>query len=152
MLIKLIDSKGKYLGILEKSSARDIAFKEKNDLICINDKLTPNIYKIGNIKKYIYNLKKKRKKIKNNLIKEIRINLEISENDYSIKMKKIYSILIKFSSIKIVILKRFRSKKNIIDEFINKIKIDIKRNFNFSLFYKSNIKNCVINICNAKKK
>ncbi|MGX7576482.1 translation initiation factor IF-3 [Candidatus Vidania fulgoroideorum] len=152
MLIKLIDKKGKYLGLVDKSIAKSIALKEKQDLICINNKLNPKIFKIGDIKKHIYDSNKKKKKIKNNIIKEIRFRTEISDNDYLIKIKKINNFLLKYSNVRIVVFKRFKQNLNLLNKFIERIKKNIGEKFNFNIFHKNNFKNYIINISNAKKK
>ncbi|MGX7586193.1 translation initiation factor IF-3 [Candidatus Vidania fulgoroideorum] len=152
MLIKLINYKGKYVGLVDKSIAESIAKKEGKDLICINNKLNPKIFKIGDIKKHNYEKKKRIKKKKHKSLKEVRFNTEISENDYLVKIKNIFRFLNKLLDVKILIFKRYIIKKNIIFNFIDRLKKDLEKKFIFNIHHKNNLRSYIINISNAKKK
>src|SRR6185369_8224415 len=80
-----------YDGIYDFREASGIAIKNNTDLIEISFKEGTSICKLMDFDKFIYQLKQKEKEGKANqkiqLIKEIRLSAEISENDLSYRIK-----------------------------------------------------------------
>ncbi|MGX7576906.1 translation initiation factor IF-3 [Candidatus Vidania fulgoroideorum] len=137
MFIKIIDEKGKYLGLLNFKEAIKKAKKKNLDLIKINDKVKPNIFKLGDYKKHIYNIKKKKKKVNKIKNKEIRLKYNISDNDFFIKKKSILKFIKKKYKVKINIKTINNSDKieKKINKFFKKKKI---------LFFTKKNKNTII--------
>ncbi|BBA84659.1 translation initiation factor IF-3 [endosymbiont of Euscepes postfasciatus] len=105
--IRLIDINGKQLGIFYTKDAIKKYKKEDLDLVLINKNINPPICKIINYNKYIYNKNKFLKNLKKKQsfiqIKEIQMKLNIDNNDYLIKLKKIRNFLNKKNRVKIII-------------------------------------------------
>lgn len=104
--IKLLDSDGRYLGIVSFEKATEIAKERKLDLIEINNKSVPKLFKITNYEKYRYYLKKKRNKGRRTLTKEVRFRLNISKFDLETKIKNISRFISRGIIVKLTILLR----------------------------------------------
>ncbi|BBA85127.1 translation initiation factor IF-3 [Candidatus Nardonella dryophthoridicola] len=157
-IIRLIDFDGKQIGLIDKNKAIIKAKEKKLDLILLNPNLNPAVYKIGDYGKHIYNKSKNIKNIKNkNILKEIKMNLNIKEYDYNIKLNKIIFFLKKGNKVKITIKIKGREivHKNIGIEIIkkicksceniaiieNKIKISVNKEMNLNLIPKKKCTN-----------
>ena len=134
--IRLIDEKGKQLGIFSFDDASKIAQERGLDLVEITKKTTPPIYKLGDYGKLKYQkekeLKKKRLKGRQTAPKSIRIGFNEGEHDLEIKIKKIEKFLQGEKIVTIAMKLRGRQKahfdlaKEKINEFLTKIKIEYK--------------------------
>ena len=111
----LIDENGENLGITSKPDALLMARDKQLDLFCISPQAKPPVCRILDFSKYIYQLRKKNngKKIssKKNSLKEAKFSFRISENDISIKTKKIINWLEDDSSVKVVLFMRGRERQ-----------------------------------------
>ncbi|MGX7592136.1 translation initiation factor IF-3 [Candidatus Karelsulcia muelleri] len=81
------------------------------DLVEINPKVTPTICKAMNFSKFLYNLKKRKKKYKQNVIltKEIRLTSQTNIHDLSVKIEKAKKILTSNKKVKFSIFFKVRS-------------------------------------------
>ncbi len=90
--MRVIDEKGKNLGLLSKEEALDLANSAGLDLIEISSNTFPPVCKIADYGKYAYEMSKKKKEAKarqtSSETKNIQISVEISDNDINIKAKK----------------------------------------------------------------
>ncbi|MGX7585787.1 translation initiation factor IF-3 [Candidatus Vidania fulgoroideorum] len=129
MQIKLIGSDGKFFGVVNLTEAQSIASKQSLDLILINDRLSPPIYRLGDNKKYLFDMKKKSKRIKRTLTKTKEITLlpNIGNSDYLTKLRKIVSLRAKGYNIRIYILFRGRQivYQHLGHSLINRIENDL---------------------------
>ncbi len=82
------------------------------DLVEINPKVTPTICKAMNFSKFLYNLKKSKKKNKKNVIltKEIRLTSQTNIHDLSFKIEKAKKILKSNKKVKFSILLKGKGK------------------------------------------
>ena len=87
--VRVIDSEGNQLGILQTKEALRMADESELDLVMISPNAKPPVCKIMDLGKYIYEQAKKekeaKKKQKVTVIKEIRCGITIEENDVVIK-------------------------------------------------------------------
>ena len=76
--VRVIDEKGKQVGVLELSKAKELAKKANLDLVEIAPRATPPVVKIIEFGKFKYKeekkLRKQRKKIRGGELKEIRFS------------------------------------------------------------------------------
>ncbi|MGX7590711.1 translation initiation factor IF-3 [Candidatus Karelsulcia muelleri] len=81
------------------------------DLVEINPKVTPTICKAINFRKFLYNLKKRNKKYKKNVIltKEIRLTSQTNIHDLSFKIENAKKILKSNNKVKFYIFFKGRS-------------------------------------------
>jgi translation initiation factor IF-3 len=120
-VLTIIDKTNKNLGILKTSDALKLSKKMKLDLVEISSKSNPPVCKILNFGKFIYNEGKKKKKgIGQNKIsrmkkmKEIKIGVNIDENDYQTKLRKSIDFLKKKYKLKILITFRGREMHQLV--------------------------------------
>lgn len=85
LTFRLIDDKGKQIGILSKQEALNLSREKELDLVLITDRTNPPVVKLIDFKKFLYQEKKKlkeaRKGLKKSLVKDIKLSLFISRGD-----------------------------------------------------------------------
>ena len=91
--VRVIDSDGSQLGIMPASQAREKAYARNLDLVKIAPQAQPPVCKIIDYGKYRFEQAKREKEAKKNQkvveIKEIRLSLNIGENDFQTKLNQI---------------------------------------------------------------
>lgn len=129
--VRVIDSEGNQLGILQTKEALRMADESELDLVMISPNAKPPVCKIMDLGKYIYEQAKKekeaKKKQKVTVIKEIRCGITIEENDIVIKAKNARKFLLDGDKVKITI--RFKGREaalshlgvKILDNFVSKL-------------------------------
>jgi len=134
--VRLIDEKGKQIGIFSYDEASKIAQERGLDLVEITKKTTPPIYKFGDSGKLRYKrekeFRKKRLKERQTAPKSIRIGFNEGEHDLETKVKRAEKFLEEGKTVTIEMKLRGRQKahfdlaKKKINEFLSKIKIEHK--------------------------
>ncbi|MGX7589329.1 translation initiation factor IF-3 [Candidatus Vidania fulgoroideorum] len=152
-MIKLIGENGRFLGLFKFENAILKAKESNMDLIKINDRIKPNIYKIGDYNKFIFLKKKNKVKQKQKTVKEMSLRLNTHDNDYNIKIKKIL-LLLKKNNIKVNIklFGRENLMKKKIEDLILRICVDIKKNSISNIITKNEKKNHYIYITSKNDK
>ena len=129
--VRVIDSEGNQLGILQTKEALRMADESELDLVMISPNAKPPVCNIMDLGKYIYEQAKKekeaKKKQKVTVIKEIRCGITIEENDIVIKAKNARKFLLDGDKVKITI--RFKGREaalshlgvKILDNFVSKL-------------------------------
>ena len=129
--VRVIDSEGNQLGILQTKEALRMADESELDLVMISPNAKPPVCKIMDLGKYIYEQAKKekeaKKKQKVTVIKEIRCGITIEENDIVIKAKNARKFLLDGDKVKITI--RFKGREaalghlglRILENFVSKL-------------------------------
>ena len=89
--VRLIDSDGTMLGIVEGKEAQRLALEKNLDLVKIAPKAEPPVCKIMDYGKYMFETAKKEKEARKNQkiiqIKEVRLSPTIDEHDFDFKAK-----------------------------------------------------------------
>jgi len=130
--VRLIDSDGKNLGIVDIDEAYKIAQSKNTGLIVVSLKSDPVVVKIGDYNKYIYSIKKKIKEKKVSEIKEIRISFQEAEGDLKRKAKQIEEFLQEGHQVRIRMILKGRQLLHVdlaeekIKKFLEMIEIPIK--------------------------
>lgn len=134
--VRLIDEKGKQIGIFSYDEASKMAQERGLDLVEITRKTTPPIYKFGDSGKLRYKkekeFRKKRLKDKQSSPKSIRIGFNEGEHDLDTKVKRTEKFLQEGKTVTIEMKLKGREKahfdlaKKKIDEFLAKIEIEYK--------------------------
>jgi len=134
--VRLIDEKGKQIGIFSYDEASKMAHERGLDLVEITRKTTPPIYKFGDSGKLRYKkekeFRKKRLKDKQSSPKSIRIGFNEGEHDLGTKVKRTEKFLQEGKTVTIEMKLKGREKahfdlaKKKIDEFLAKIEIEYK--------------------------
>jgi translation initiation factor IF-3 len=111
--VRLIDSNGEQLGIVDLSQARDIANTRELDLVEVSPTANPPVCKIMDFGKYRFEQSKKikesKKKQKVVLLKEVRLRPKIEEHDYQTKLRQTTSFLERGHKVKVSL--RFRGRE-----------------------------------------
>jgi len=125
--IRVIDAKGKQIGVLSLNQALTKAQEAKLDLVEVAAKANPPVCKIIDFKKFKYLEAKKqqeeKKKIKKSELKKIRLTLFIAENDLNFRIKKIEKFLKEGHRVKINLMLRGRqiTKKDLAYTLFKKV-------------------------------
>ncbi|MFQ5772826.1 MAG: translation initiation factor IF-3 [bacterium] len=110
--VRLIDTDGKQIGIVDKSEAIEIAMNRGMDLVELSPDAAPPVCKIMDYGKYKYQQSKKEKitKKKQHVInvKEIRLRPKIEDHDFNFKTNHARKFLEKGNKVKASVLFRGR--------------------------------------------
>ena len=113
--VRLIDSEGANLGVINTTEALIMAQTEMLDLVLINTTANPPIARICDYNKFIYDAKRHKKEQDRKLrehaihIKEIQLRPNISSHDLEVKMQHAREWLTENCKIKIVV--KFRGRE-----------------------------------------
>lgn len=106
--VQVISNDGQNLGTMETRDALNMAFDMGMDLVEINAAATPVLVKIMDYGKYKYEQKKRaneaRKKQKTIELREVWVTPVIEENDFNVKMKKVFEFLGQGNKVKIAVM------------------------------------------------
>ena len=123
--VRLIDEKGKQIGIVPLQDALKIANEKGLDLVEIAPQANPPVCKILDYGKFLYELKKKekeaRKKQKEHAIevKDMMLSLRIDEHDLKVKLKHMREFLMDGDKVRVRI--RFRGREHLHPELGDKL-------------------------------
>jgi len=126
--VRLIASNGDMIGIKPLYEALNMARSVGLDLVEISPNANPPVCKIMDFSKYLYEKEKQerenRKKQRENVLKEIRINPRIASNDLETKIRHMEEFLKKGDKVRVTIVFHGRESqhKNIGEEILNKVK------------------------------
>ncbi len=130
--LRVIDSDGSQLGIMQARDALRIAEDRELDLVVISPTANPPVSRIMDYGKHVYELSKRqkeaRKESKTINIKEIRVSPSIEEHDINIKANNAKKFLKSGDKVKITV--RFRGREadysyigeKILDNFVEILK------------------------------
>jgi translation initiation factor IF-3 len=111
--VRLIDDTGQMLGVVPTRDAQARADDVGLDLVEVSPTAQPPVCKILDYGKFKYEAQKKanaaRKKQRVIDVKEIKMRPSIDDNDYNIKMRKIFSFLEEGDKVKVTM--RFRGRE-----------------------------------------
>lgn len=126
--VKLIDEDGNFIGLFPIKYVLEKAVNSSLDLVEMNlEKDGVSVCKIIDYGKLKYSIIKKKKMIKNsnsNVIKDMKISYNISNNDLDIKNKKIYKFLKKRYKVNYIMELKGREKQ-IVDDAIEKMNVSL---------------------------
>ncbi|MCX8083006.1 MAG: translation initiation factor IF-3 [bacterium] len=110
--VRLIDSDGQQLGIVDRKTALQKARERELDLVEIVPTASPPVCRIMDLNKFLYEQKKKEKEIKKRQriiqTKEIRFTPETSEHDYKFKKQHVEEFLKEGHRVKVTIFYKGR--------------------------------------------
>lgn len=106
--VQVISQDGQNLGVMDISDALNTAYDSGLDLVEINASAAPVLVKIMDYGKYKYEQKKRaseaRKKQKTVEVREVWVTPVIEENDFNVKMKKVFEFLDGGNKVKIAVM------------------------------------------------
>ena len=106
--VQVISADGQNLGTMNTGDALNMAYDAGLDLVEINANAVPVLVKIMDYGKYKYEQKKRaneaRKKQKSIELREVWVTPVIEENDFNVKMKKVFEFLNDGNKVKIAVM------------------------------------------------
>lgn len=106
--VQVISQNGQNLGVMGIDDALNTAYDMGLDLVEINATAAPVLVKIMDYGKYKYEQKKRaneaRKKQKNIEMREVWVTPVIEDNDFNVKMKKVFEFLDEGNKVKIAVM------------------------------------------------
>lgn len=112
--VQVIDASGANMGVMPTPQALQMAIEAGMDLVEINATSVPPIAKIMDYGKFKYEQKKKaneaRKNQKTTEMKEVWVKPFIEENDFNIKMKKVFEFLEDGDKVKVSVMTKGSKK------------------------------------------
>jgi translation initiation factor IF-3 len=130
--VRLIDQEGKQLGIVSIKEAIEKAREAELDLVAIAPAADPVVCKIMDYGKFKYDKQKKeeksKKKQKTMKVKELKMRLNIAENDYKVKLNNAIEFLKNGDKVKFSIFFKGREieKKNLFFVLSDRLKNDLQ--------------------------
>lgn len=131
--IRVIDTDGRQIGVMNLEQALQIARERGLDLVQVTERVEPPVCKIVDYGKYLYSLQKKEKKSKKKAgqLKGIRLSFGISDHDLKIRVRQAEKFLKKGNKVKVDLILRGREKalgdfaKKKMEKFIEMLKESI---------------------------
>ena len=88
--LRVVDSDGQQLGVIDRLKALEIASKRELDLVLVSEKANPPVCRIMDYGKYKFEQEKKakeaRKKSHQTEIKEVKMRYKIDKHDYDVRI------------------------------------------------------------------
>ncbi|MBI4652568.1 translation initiation factor IF-3 [Candidatus Desantisbacteria bacterium] len=130
--VRVISEDGNQMGIMTTSEALKIAYTSGMDLVELSPDADPPVCKVINYGKFKYELNKKSKESKKHqklvVLKEIKINPKIGDNDLAIKINHIHKFIESCYKVKVTV--NFKGRQLAHTEFgkniMERIIIDLK--------------------------
>lgn len=111
--IRVVDTEGEALGIMETKAALEMAESKQLDLVMIAPQAKPPVCKIMDYGKYLYEIQKREKEAKKKQkvinIKEVRLSPKIEDHDLNVKAKNAEKFLRDGDKVKVTV--RFRGRE-----------------------------------------
>ena len=114
--LRVIDDQ-ELLGILTKEHALEIAYDRGLDLVIVADQVEPPVAKILDLKKHLYEQKRKHKENSKKQrdsridVKEVQFRPNIGEHDFNTKLKNIQRFISRGDKVKCIV--KYRGRENI---------------------------------------
>lgn len=130
--VRLIDQEGRQLGIVSIKEAIEKAREADLDLVAIAPQADPIVCKIMDYGKFKYDKQKKEEKSKKKQkimkVKELKMRLNIAENDYKVKLNNAIEFLKNGDKVKFSIFFKGREieKKNLFFVLSDRLKNDLQ--------------------------
>jgi len=110
--LRVVDSDGKQLGVIDRLKALEIASERELDLDLVSEKATPPVCRIMDYGKYKFEQEKKakeaRKKSHQTEVKEVKMRYKIDKHDYDVRIGQATKFLNSGDKVKCTVIFRGR--------------------------------------------
>ena len=110
--LRVVDSDGKQLGVIDRVKALEIAAERELDLVLVSEKANPPVCRIMNYGKYKFEQEKKakeaRKKSHQTEVKEVKMRYKIDKHDYDVRIGQATKFLKSGDKVKCTVIFRGR--------------------------------------------
>jgi len=130
--IRLIDTEGGQLGIMNPRDALKLAQEKELDLVLVSDKADPPVCRIMDYGKFKYEQERKareaRKKQHTADVKEVKMRYKIDEHDYQVRVNQAKRFLKSGDKVKATIMFRGREiqHSNLARELLNRMAAELE--------------------------
>ena len=110
--LRVVDSDGQQLGVIDRLKALEIASKRELDLVLVSEKASPPVCRIMDYGKYKFEQEKKakeaRKKSHQTEVKEVKMRYKIDKHDYDVRIGQALRFLKAGDKVKCTVIFRGR--------------------------------------------
>ena len=110
--LRVVDSDGQQLGVIDRLKALEIASKRELDLVLVSEKANPPVCRIMDYGKYKFEQEKKakeaRKKSHQTEVKEVKMRYKIDKHDYDVRIGQAVRFLKAGDKVKCTVIFRGR--------------------------------------------
>ena len=110
--LRVVDSDGKQLGVIDRLKALEIASQRELDLVLVSEKANPHVCRIMDYGKYKFEQEKKakeaRKKSHQTEVKEVKMSYKIDKHDYDVRIGQATKFLKAGDKVKCTVIFRGR--------------------------------------------
>ena len=110
--LRVVDSDGKQLGVIDRTKALEIASQRELDLVLVSEKANPPVCRIMDYGKYKFEQEKKakeaRKKSHQTEVKEVKMRYKIDKHDYDVRIGQAVRFLKSGDKVKCTVIFRGR--------------------------------------------
>ena len=110
--LRVVDSDGKQLGVIDRLKALEIASQRELDLVLVSEKANPPVCRIMDYGKYKFEQEKKakeaRKKSHQTEVKEVKMRYKIDKHDYDVRIGQATKFLKAGDKVKCTVIFRGR--------------------------------------------
>jgi translation initiation factor IF-3 len=110
--LRVVDSDGKQLGVIDRLKALEIASQRDLDLVLVSEKANPPVCRIMDYGKYKFEQEKKakeaRKKSHQTEVKEVKMRYKIDKHDYDVRIGQATKFLKSGDKVKCTVIFRGR--------------------------------------------
>ena len=110
--LRVVDSDGKQLGVIDRLKALEIASQRELDLVLVSEKANPPVCRIMDYGKYKFEQEKKakeaRKKSHQTEVKEVKMRYKIDKHDYDVRVGQATKFLKSGDKVKCTVIFRGR--------------------------------------------
>ena len=110
--LRVVDSDGKQLGVIDRLEALDIASQRELDLVLVSEKANPPVCRVMDYGKYKFEQEKKakeaRKKSHQTEVKEVKMRYKIDKHDYDVRIGQATKFLKSGDKVKCTVIFRGR--------------------------------------------
>jgi len=130
--LRVVDSDGKQLGVLDRLKALEIASQRELDLVLVSEKANPPVCRIMDYGKYKFEQEKKakeaRKKSHQTEVKEVKMRYKIDKHDYDVRIGQATKFLKAGDKVKCTVIFRGREiqHSNLAETLLYKMANDLE--------------------------
>ena len=130
--VRVIDTDGSQLGIMEPYEALKIAQQKELDLVLISDKADPPVCRVMNYGKYKFEQEKKAREARKNQhtsdVKEVKMRYKIGDHDYNVRVSQAERFLKAGDKVKATVMFRGREIQHtdLAEILLNRLANDLK--------------------------
>ena len=110
--LRVVDSDGKQLGVIDRLEALEIASQRELDLVLVSEKANPPVCRVMDYGKYKFEQEKKakeaRKKSHQTEVKEVKMRYKIDKHDYDVRINQAVKFLKSGDKVKCTVIFRGR--------------------------------------------